>query len=85
MEIIKMKLHNDEYAEIDEEMIINFFNEWSETQLENYEKNERLDGFIQDFIDNYDGPVILSNKEERHLFSTLKNNSYIKNLIDGNE
>lgn len=85
MIIIKMKLHDDEYAEIDEEMIENFFKEWREDQLEDYEKNERLDGFIQDFIDNYDSPVILSNKEERHLFSLLKNNSYIRNLIDGNE
>ena len=85
MLVIKMKLHDDEVAEIDEEMIENFFNEWCENQLEDYEKNERLDGFIQDFIDNYDGPIILSNKEERRLSSLLKKNSYIKNLLDGNK
>ncbi len=85
MTTIKMKLHDDECAEINEEMIVNFFNEWREDQLEDYEENERLDGFIQDFIDNYDGPVVLTSKEERHLFSLLKKNSYIKNLVDGNK
>lgn len=82
---IKMKLHDDECAEIDTEIIINFYNEWKETQLEDYEFNERLDGFIQDFIDNYDAPVILSNREEKYLFSLLKKNSYIRELIDGSK